>query len=79
MIADPRQADAIVVEGRADCVALARGFLDNPRWAWHAADALGMKVVCPPQYQRARPKLWPEPHLRIRNSATNGQAKCRSP
>ncbi len=59
MIADPRQAEAIVAEGRADCVALARGFLDDPRWAWHAADALGAEVACPPQYQRARPKLWP--------------------
>jgi NADPH2 dehydrogenase len=59
MIADPRQAEAIVAEGRADCVALARGFLDDPRWAWHAADALGAEASCPPQYQRARPKLWP--------------------
>lgn len=59
MIADPHQAEAIVAEGRADCVALARGFLDDPRWAWHAADALGAEAACPPQYQRARPKLWP--------------------
>jgi NADPH2 dehydrogenase len=59
MIVDPSQADTIVAEGRADCVALARGFLDDPRWAWHAADALGAEVPCPPQYQRARPKLWP--------------------
>jgi NADPH2 dehydrogenase len=58
MIADPHQAEAIIAEGRADCVALARGFLDDPRWAWHAADALGAEVACPPQYQRARPKLW---------------------
>jgi len=59
MIADPRQAEAIVADGRADWVALARGFLDDPRWAWHAADTLGGKVACPPQYERARPKLWP--------------------
>jgi 2,4-dienoyl-CoA reductase-like NADH-dependent reductase (Old Yellow Enzyme family) len=59
MIADPHQAEAIVAEGRADCVALARGFLDNPRWAWHAADALGAKIACPPQYERSRPNLWP--------------------
>jgi 2,4-dienoyl-CoA reductase-like NADH-dependent reductase (Old Yellow Enzyme family) len=32
MIADPRQAETILAEGRADCVALARGFLDDPRW-----------------------------------------------
>jgi 2,4-dienoyl-CoA reductase-like NADH-dependent reductase (Old Yellow Enzyme family) len=59
MIADPHQAEAIIAEGRADCVALARGFLDDPRWAWHAADALGAEVACPPQYARSRPKLWP--------------------
>ena len=40
MIVDPHQAEAIVADGHADCVALARGFLDNPRWAWHAAAAL---------------------------------------
>jgi 2,4-dienoyl-CoA reductase-like NADH-dependent reductase (Old Yellow Enzyme family) len=59
MIADPHQAEAIVAEGRADWVALARGFLDNPRWAWHAADILGAQADCPPQYERARSKLWP--------------------
>jgi len=36
MIADPYQAEAIIAEGRADCVALARAFLDDPRWSWHA-------------------------------------------
>ena len=59
MIADPQQAEAIVAEGRADCVALARAFLDDPRWSWHAADALGAEVACPPQYRRSRPDLWP--------------------
>ncbi len=59
MIADPHQAEAILAEGSADCVALARGFLDDPRWAWHAADALDAEAACPPQYERARPKLWP--------------------
>ena len=33
MIVDPHQAEAIVADGHADCVALGRGFLDNPRWA----------------------------------------------
>jgi hypothetical protein len=26
------------------------GFLDDPPWAWHAADALGAVATCPPQY-----------------------------
>ena len=41
LITEPEQAEAIVAEGRADLVALARGMMDDPRWAWHAARALG--------------------------------------
>jgi NADPH2 dehydrogenase len=26
---------------------------------WHAAAALGAEIVPPPQYESARPKLWP--------------------
>ncbi len=59
MIVDPRQAETIIVDGHADCVALARGFLDDPRWAWHAAAALGANALYPPQYLRARPEHWP--------------------
>ena len=59
MIVDPHQAEAIVAGGHADCVALARGFLDDPRWAWHAAAALGAEAAYPPQYLRARPEHWP--------------------
>jgi 2,4-dienoyl-CoA reductase-like NADH-dependent reductase (Old Yellow Enzyme family) len=59
MIVDPHQAEAIVAEGHADCVALARGFLDDPRWAWHAAAALGADVDYPAQYRRAHPSQWP--------------------
>lgn len=69
MIVDPHQAEAILAEGRADWVALARGFLDDPRWAWHAADALGAEIACPPQYARARPKLWPGAALAHPNRA----------
>ena len=64
MIVAPRQAERVVAEGKADCVALARGFLDDPRWAWHAADALGTEAACPPQYARSRPGLWPGAALR---------------
>jgi 2,4-dienoyl-CoA reductase-like NADH-dependent reductase (Old Yellow Enzyme family) len=59
MIVTPRQAEAIVAEGSADLVALARGFLDDPRWAWHAADALGAELKVAVQLERARSKLWP--------------------
>jgi 2,4-dienoyl-CoA reductase-like NADH-dependent reductase (Old Yellow Enzyme family) len=59
MIADPAHAESIVAEGRADMVAMARAFLDNPRWAWHAAERYGVKLDYPPQYARARPDAWP--------------------
>jgi 2,4-dienoyl-CoA reductase-like NADH-dependent reductase (Old Yellow Enzyme family) len=59
MILEPRQAERIVAEGQADMVALARGFLDDPRWGWHAAEALGEPIPAPPQYQRATRDTWP--------------------
>ncbi|OAI53280.1 oxidoreductase, partial [Betaproteobacteria bacterium SCGC AG-212-J23] len=37
MIVDPRQAEDILASGKADMIAMARAFLDNPRWVWHAA------------------------------------------
>jgi 2,4-dienoyl-CoA reductase-like NADH-dependent reductase (Old Yellow Enzyme family) len=59
MIVEPHQADTIIAEGKADCIALARGLLDDPRWGWHAADVLDAEITVPPQYARSRPKLWP--------------------
>jgi 2,4-dienoyl-CoA reductase-like NADH-dependent reductase (Old Yellow Enzyme family) len=59
LIVEPAQAEAIVASGQADFVALARAFLDDPRWVWHAAEQLGAKVSYPPQYARVAPSLWP--------------------
>jgi len=58
LILTPEQAEDIVAKGEADQVSLARGFLDDPHWGWHAAKALGAEVERPVQYQRAGPKLW---------------------
>ncbi len=58
LIFKPDQAEKIVAEGSADQVAMARAFLDDPHWGWHAAKALGAEVERPPQYVRAGPKLW---------------------
>ena len=44
MITTAKQAEAIVAEGKADMVALARAFLDSPHWGWHAAQALSHDV-----------------------------------
>jgi 2,4-dienoyl-CoA reductase-like NADH-dependent reductase (Old Yellow Enzyme family) len=59
LIVDPLHAEEIVAKGQADQVALARAFLDNPRWAWHAAERLGGAVKYPVQYERVQAKLWP--------------------
>jgi 2,4-dienoyl-CoA reductase-like NADH-dependent reductase (Old Yellow Enzyme family) len=58
MIVKPEQAEAIIAEGQADMVALARAMLDDPRWGWHAAQALGAEVPRTQQYLRVGPKLW---------------------
>jgi 2,4-dienoyl-CoA reductase-like NADH-dependent reductase (Old Yellow Enzyme family) len=58
MITDPNQAEAILQEGKADMVALARAMLDDPRWGWRAADRLGAPAPVPVQYERATKKTW---------------------
>jgi len=72
LIVTPQQAQAIVADGRADQVALARAFLDDPRWGWHAAEALGRKPVFPPQYDRLSAGAWPGAALVRPNPAQNG-------
>jgi 2,4-dienoyl-CoA reductase-like NADH-dependent reductase (Old Yellow Enzyme family) len=59
LIAEPAQAEAVVASDKADQVAMARAFLDNPRWVWHAAERFGVKLDYPPQYQRSQPGQWP--------------------
>jgi hypothetical protein len=60
LITEPAQAEAVLAEGRADAVALARGLLYNPRWPWHAAAALGASVDAPHQYWRSQPREHPQ-------------------
>jgi 2,4-dienoyl-CoA reductase-like NADH-dependent reductase (Old Yellow Enzyme family) len=52
-ITEPKQADDIVRQGRADMVLLARQMLVDPYWPAHAAKALGYKLPPPNQYSRA--------------------------
>jgi 2,4-dienoyl-CoA reductase-like NADH-dependent reductase (Old Yellow Enzyme family) len=53
MITEPEQADAIVREGRADVVLLAREFLRDPYFPLRAARKLGIEIKPPVQYRRA--------------------------
>jgi 2,4-dienoyl-CoA reductase-like NADH-dependent reductase (Old Yellow Enzyme family) len=63
LITQPAQADAIVRDGRADLVLLARELLRDPYWPLHAADALGVTVPWPPQYLRAAHRTTPARQL----------------
>ena len=55
MITEPTQAEDIIAKGNADCVALARAMLYDPRWPWRAAGVLGGTVEAPKQYWRSLP------------------------
>ena len=56
LITEPEQAEAIIANGEADAVSLARAILYDPRWPWHAAATLGAQVVAPEQYWRSQPR-----------------------
>lgn len=68
LITEPEQAEALVADGKTDFVALARAFLDDPHWAWHAAYRLGVDPNWPDQYLRAGPKAWPPAQRYAANS-----------
>ena len=61
LITEPNQADAIIRDGKADLVVLARQLLRDPYWPMHAAQALGVDVPWPSQYLRAKPRTTPAP------------------
>ena len=56
LITEPAQAEAVIANGQADAVALARAMLYDPHWPWHAAAALGAQVQVPQQYWRSAPR-----------------------
>jgi 2,4-dienoyl-CoA reductase-like NADH-dependent reductase (Old Yellow Enzyme family) len=53
LITDAEQAEAIIRDGRADLVLLARELLRDPYWPLHAARRLGADPAVPVQYGRA--------------------------
>jgi 2,4-dienoyl-CoA reductase-like NADH-dependent reductase (Old Yellow Enzyme family) len=54
MITEAAQAEQIIAGGEADVVFLARAMLRDPYWALHAAQALGVDIRWPVQYERAK-------------------------
>ena len=55
LITEPEHAEAIIANGEADAIAMARAMLYDPRWPWHAAAKLGAQVAAPKQYLRSQP------------------------
>jgi 2,4-dienoyl-CoA reductase-like NADH-dependent reductase (Old Yellow Enzyme family) len=60
LITSAAQADAILREGKADVVLLAREFLRQPYWPLHVARELGFQISWPAQYLRAAPDGTPQ-------------------
>lgn len=54
LISEPRQADQIISEGRADLVLMGRELLRNPYFPLKAARELGHETAWPGQYLRAK-------------------------
>jgi 2,4-dienoyl-CoA reductase-like NADH-dependent reductase (Old Yellow Enzyme family) len=64
LIDKPKQAEEIIATGQADMIAIARGAIYDPRWAWHAAEELGVETEYAPKYRAGHPSLRPQlfPH-----------------
>ncbi len=60
LIDKPEQAEQIIQSGSADLIVIGRGALYDPRWAWHAAEALGAETAYPPKYRVCQPALRPQ-------------------
>lgn len=63
-ITQPSQAETIVKTGQADCIAMARGMLWDPRWIWKAAVELGAEIELPAPYARCNPALRATPFVK---------------
>lgn len=57
-IDDPRTAERIVASRQAELIGLGRAALNDPRWPWRAARALGASGAYPPPYTRCAPDAW---------------------
>jgi NADPH2 dehydrogenase len=57
LLHDPDVAEQALQDGAAELIALGRGMMWEPRWAWHAAEVLGASAPFPPQYARSHPSM----------------------
>ncbi|WP_437386262.1 NADH:flavin oxidoreductase/NADH oxidase [Plantibacter flavus] len=56
LITEAQQAAAVVAEGKAEAVMVAREALRDPHFALRAAEELGVDIAWPGQYERAKPR-----------------------
>ena len=59
LIDKPAYAEQLIARGDADFIVLGRGALYDPRWAWHAAEALGADTAYAPKYRCASRRCVP--------------------
>ncbi|NBT81772.1 MAG: NADH:flavin oxidoreductase/NADH oxidase [Betaproteobacteria bacterium] len=69
LITEAKQAESILENNQADMVALGRGFLWDPHWAWKAAAELGASIAAPRQYWRSNPAQYKDVFGSIRFGA----------
>ena len=58
LIHQPQLAEHAIARGQADCVAIGRAMLFDPRWALKAAMSLGVPAAFPRQYGLGSPRSW---------------------
>lgn len=59
LITDPHQAEEILAGGKADFICMGRGAMWDPRWAWHAAEALEAEATYAPKTGPCHPSMRP--------------------
>jgi 2,4-dienoyl-CoA reductase-like NADH-dependent reductase (Old Yellow Enzyme family) len=59
MILNGTQAETILAEGRADLIAVGRGFINDPKWGWRARYELEAEVLGIGLQARVHPRRWP--------------------
>ena len=57
LLHEPKLAESVLVEGKADLIAIGRGMMADPRWPWRAAHMLGANMRYPAPYARCHPSL----------------------
>jgi 2,4-dienoyl-CoA reductase-like NADH-dependent reductase (Old Yellow Enzyme family) len=57
---EPRDAEQVLQDGKADLIAIGRRMLYDPRWVWHAAIELGEFVPFAPRYRSCHPMFGPK-------------------